>query len=149
MEKELIKSKLNHLTELSAPIFGIMSPQHMVEHLTLTLKLSSGRIKIPEFDPSEKQLAQKETLLNTPIDFPRGINAPGLQGTLLPLKNISLATSINQLIHSLEYYNNYFSENPDSKTFHPKFGKLNHEEWKKFHAKHFKHHFSQFGIWGY
>lgn len=149
MKKELIKSKLNNLTESTTPIFGIMTPQHMVEHLTLTLKLSSERIKIPEFEPSEKQLAQKDSLLNTGLEFPRGINAPGLQGTLLPLKNNSLSTSINQLIDSLEYYNNYFSEIPDSKTFHPRFGKLDHEEWEKFHAKHFKHHFSQFSIWEY
>lgn len=147
MEKNLIKMKLNNLTEASAPIFGIMSPQHMVEHMTLTVKLSSGRIKIPEFEPSEKQLMYKETLLNTPVEFPRGINAPGLQGTLLALKNDSLMASIDQLLDSLDHYNNFFSENPDSKTIHPRFGKLNHEEWEKFHAKHFRHHFSQFGIW--
>ncbi len=147
MEKELIKSKLNKLTELGAPLFGIMSSQHMIEHLTLTLKLSSDRIKIPEFEPSARQLIQKDTLLNSFIEFPRGINAPGLEGTLLALKNDSLSASIDQLIGSLEYYNQYFSENPDSKPTHPRFGKLNHTEWEKFHAKHFKHHFSQFGIW--
>lgn len=147
MEKNLIKLKINNLTESLAPIFGIMSPQHMVEHMTLTVKLSSGRIKIPEFEPSEKQLMYKETLLNTPVEFPRGINAPGLQGTLLHLKNASLTASIQQLLDSVDHYNNFFSENLESKTIHPRFGKLNHEEWEKFHAKHFKHHFSQFGIW--
>lgn len=147
MEKELIISKLDNLKELTTPVFGIMSPQHMVEHITLTLKLSSGRIKILEFEPSEKQLTQKNILLNTAIEFPRGINAPGLEGTLLALKNDSLVASVDQLIESLEYYNDYFSKNPDSKTMHPRFGKLNHEEWEKFHSKHFKHHFSQFEIW--
>lgn len=147
MEKESIKSRLQLLTEKTPSLFGIMSPQQMVEHMTLTLKLSSDRIKIPEFEPSEKQLTQKHMLLNTPIEFPKGINAPRLDVILLPFKNDSLATSINQLIESLEYYNNFFSENPGSKTVHPRFGKLNYEEWEKFHAKHFKHHFSQFDIW--
>ena len=147
MEKKLIISKLDNLKELTTPVFGIMSPQHMVEHITLTLKLSSGRIKILEFEPSENQLTQKNILLNTAIEFPRGINAPGLEGTLLALKNDSLVASVDQLLESLEYYNQYFSENPDSKPIHPRFGKLNHEEWEKFHAKHFKHHFSQFEIW--
>lgn len=147
MDKNLIKIKLNNLTESATPIFGIMSPQHMVEHLTITVKLSSGRIKVQEFEPSEKQLVYKETLLNTPIEFPRGINAPGLPGSLLDLRNDSLANSIDQLLESLDYYNNFFLENPDSKTTHPRFGKLTHDEWEKFHAKHFKHHFSQFKIW--
>lgn len=147
MEKELIKSKLNNLTESTTPEFGMMSPQHMVEHMTITVKLSAGRIKIPEFEPSEKQLIQKHTLLNTSIEFPQGIKAPGLEGTLLALKNNSLAIAIDQLIESIENYNNYFLENPDSKTLHPRFGKLSHDEWEKFHFKHFKHHFSQFCIW--
>jgi hypothetical protein len=147
MQRELYELKLNKLAPTTPAAFGIMSAQHMVEHLTLTVKLSSGRIKIPEFEPSEKQISQKEMLLNTPIEFPKGINAPGLEGVLMPLKYDSFSESIDQLLNSIDFFNAFFSTNPTSKTMHPRFGRLNHMEWEKFHAKHFQHHFSQFGIW--
>ena len=45
--------------------FGIVTSQYILEHLTLTVKISYDRIKIPEFDPNEKQLFQKRALLDS------------------------------------------------------------------------------------
>jgi hypothetical protein len=146
MEKATIESRLKSLTEHSQREFGIMSPQHMVEHLILTVKLSYGRIKIPEFEPNEKQLAQKQVLIYSEITFPRGVRAPGLGDQLLDLRFPNLESAKLELLKSLDDYSSYFDENPESKTMHPRFGKLNHEEWERFHKKHFEHHFEQFGI---
>lgn len=146
MEKETLESRLKNLTENSQREFGIMSPQHMVEHLILTVKLSYGRIKIPEFEPNEKQLAQKQALIYTEITFPRGVRAPGLGDQLLELRFSDLSTAKLELLKSINDYNSFFEETPESMTMHPRFGKLNHEEWERFHKKHFEHHFEQFGI---
>ena len=81
-----IQSRLENLTEQSERKFGIMSPQHMVEHLILTVKLSYGRIKLPEFEPTEKQLQQKHALVYTDLEFPKGVKAPGLGENLLDLR---------------------------------------------------------------
>jgi oxepin-CoA hydrolase/3-oxo-5,6-dehydrosuberyl-CoA semialdehyde dehydrogenase len=117
----------------------------MVEHLTLTLKLSAGKISIPEIVPNEKQLAQKQALLFTDIPFPQGIKAPGLPETLLELRFPDLATAKSALIASWEAYHLAFKENPALLTPHPRFGLLNNEEWERFHAKHMDHHLGQFG----
>lgn len=146
MEKESIQSRLEKLTEGSERQFGIMTPQHMVEHLILTVKLSYGRIKIPEFEPNEKQLLQKQALIYTEIQFPRGVRAPGLGEELLELRFADLESSKFQLLKSLEEYDTFFKSNPESQTMHPRFGKLTHQEWERFHKKHFEHHFGQFGI---
>jgi len=146
MDKGSIGSRLKKLTEASQREFGIMTPQHMVEHLILTIKLSYGRIKIPEFEPNEKQLLQKQALIHSDISFPRGIRAPGLGEELLALRFPDLETSKLQLLKSLEEYDSFFESNPEAKPIHPRFGKLTHQEWELFHKKHFEHHFVQFGI---
>lgn len=146
MNNQSIVSRLKSLTETSQRHFGIMTPQHMVEHLILTIKLSYGRIKIPEFEPNEKQLLQKQALIYSEITFPRGIRAPGLGEKLLDLRFPDLETSKLQLMKSIEEYEYFFVINPEEKTIHPRFGKLTHLEWELFHKKHFEHHFVQFGI---
>lgn len=143
---ESIKSRLATLEENSERQFGIMTPQHMVEHLILTVKLSYGRVKIPEFEPNEKQLLQKQALIYSEISFPRGIRAPGLGEELLDLRFDDLESSKFQLLKSLEEYDSFFESNPESQTMHPRFGKLTYQEWERFHKKHFEHHFGQFGI---
>ncbi len=108
MKKETIESRLKNLTETSERQFGIMTPQHMVEHLILTVKLSYGRIKIPEFEPNEKQLMQKQALIYSEIQFPRGVRAPGLGEELLELRFPDLETSKLQLLKSIEEYDSFF-----------------------------------------
>lgn len=145
MNKETLLQRLNQLHTTTAAQFGILTPQHMVEHLILTVKMSAGRIPIPEFVPNEKQLAQKQALLFTDIPFPKGIKAPGLPDTLLDLRFPDLETAKAELIKSWDAYQLLFKENPTKQTFHPRFGLLNFEEWERFHAKHIDHHLGQFG----
>lgn len=145
MNKETLNQRLQGLSLKAEAKFGIMTPQHMVEHLILTLKMSAGRIPIPEIVPTEKQLAQKQALLFTDLPFPQGIKAPGLPDTLLDLRFPDLETAKAELIKSWDAYHLLFQENPTKQTPHPRFGLLNFEEWERFHAKHLDHHLSQFG----
>lgn len=146
MERQLIESRILELASDTRARFGIMTPQHMLEHLTLTVKISYGRIKLPEFAPSEKHLAQKQALIYTDIEFPKGLKAPGIGEKLLDLRYENLETAKTELLKSIYNYNRHFTELPQDETIHPRFGKLNHQEWEKFHSKHFEHHFGQFGL---
>ncbi|TFV92159.1 DUF1569 domain-containing protein [Algoriphagus kandeliae] len=141
------KTNLEKLQADQEPEFGRMTPQHMVEHLTLTVKISSSRIKIPFFEPNRKQLEMKRMLLETGMDFPKEIKFPNDPGKLLPLRFPDLETAKTKLLQSLEEFEEFFNQNPTAKTMHPVLGELDKEEWERFHQKHFKHHFSQFGIW--
>ncbi len=145
MTTEILLQRIQNLTPQSEAKFGIFTPQHMVEHLTLTLKLSSGKISIPEIVPNEKQLAQKQALLFTDIPFPQGVKAPGLPDTLLELRFPDLETAKAALIASWDAYQLLFKENPTLQTLHPGFGPLNYTEWELFNAKHMDHHLGQFG----
>jgi oxepin-CoA hydrolase/3-oxo-5,6-dehydrosuberyl-CoA semialdehyde dehydrogenase len=144
MTQQEIQNSLENLSEGSNQLFGKMTPQHMVEHLIITFKLSSGRVNIPEFEPNEKQLEYKRLLLRTDMEFPKGVRAPGLPAELLPLRFDSLHTAKEKLIQAMEEFENTFSEAPDLMTLHPRFGKLTYTEWKVFHDKHLSHHLGQF-----
>ena len=145
MTKETLLQRIQHLSVTTEAQFGILTPQHMVEHLILTVKMSAGRIPIPEFVPNERQLAQKKALLFTDLPFPKGIKGPGLPDTLLDLRFPDLETAKAELIKSWDAYQLLFKENPTKQTLHPGFGLLNFDEWERFHAKHNDHHLSQFG----
>lgn len=146
MEKEQVKNRLTKLEVGTSPKFGIMTPQHMVEHLILTLKISNGRIKIPDFEPTEKQLVQKNALIHTEMKFPIGAKAPGLNDQLMDLRFPSLEAAKEELIKSIQGFEDYFSQNPEATPTHPRFGKLTQNEWIIFHRKHIDHHLGQFGV---
>ncbi|WP_026967742.1 DUF1569 domain-containing protein [Algoriphagus terrigena] len=148
MDIELIEKSLEKLGPDTPAKFGVMTPQHMIEHLTVTIKISYNRIKIPEFELTEKQRLQKAALLDTPLDFPKGVLAPGMNvGELMPLRSSDLAEAKKQLLNSISAYHGFFTADPMANSVHPRFGKLGYAEWERFHPKHFKHHFEQFGIW--
>lgn len=146
MEWNTIEARIDGLMEDTPAQFGIMTPQHMIEHLIITVKLSYGRIKLPEFEPNEKQLAQKQFLIYTDMEFPKGIKAPLIGEKLLELKYTNLETAKSELLQSIDKYKTHYAEFPKDQTVHPRFGKLNYEEWELFHRKHFQHHLGQFGI---
>lgn len=144
----IIIGPLKFLDKDQTPEFGIMTPQHMVEHLIITLKLSTGRISYPSFESSDKALAAKKKLLCTEAEMAKGIKYPGDDQKLSPLKYPTLEDAKNALIKAWDNFFLHFESNPDYSSVHPVFGAMDFDEWKLFHHKHIKHHFTQFGIWG-
>ncbi len=145
MNLQEIQTRIEKLQADSPAQFGLMTAQHMIEHLILTVKLSYGRVKIHDFEPNEKQLAQKQALIHSDILFPRGVKAPSLD-QLMDLRFPNLESAKEELLKCMGDYHITFQENKQLTTTHPRFGKLTYEEWDKFHAKHFEHHLGQFGI---
>jgi oxepin-CoA hydrolase/3-oxo-5,6-dehydrosuberyl-CoA semialdehyde dehydrogenase len=142
-----IQDSLKMLKEETKPLFGKMTAQHMVEHLIITMKLSIGKIKYPEFSPSERALNAKQILLFSDLEMPMGMTPPNDTGILNPLKYPNLEKSNEALINAWNEYLSYFENNKEEKHVHPRFGYLDYDEWNRFHFKHFMHHFKQFGIW--
>jgi oxepin-CoA hydrolase/3-oxo-5,6-dehydrosuberyl-CoA semialdehyde dehydrogenase len=142
-----IRNSLEILKDGTEPLFGKMTAQHMVEHLTITLKLSIGKIKYPPFTPSERALIAKQNLLFTELEMGMGMTPPNDTGELYPLKYPNLQKAKEALLQAWEENISYYEQNDGASEVHPRFGHLNKEEWDRFHYKHFMHHFKQFGIW--
>ena len=137
--------KLILLRVNTKPLWGKMTPQHMVEHLILAMRMSTGKLKLECFNPPEKLSTLKRFLMSS-RPLPKLFVNPAIGENLLPLEYSSLEAAKNILNQEIIDYLNHFELNPEAKTVNVTFGELNKEEWDVFHKKHFLHHFSQFGL---
>lgn len=137
--------KLISLRANTIPLWGKMTSQHMVEHLILAMRMSSGKIKLECFNPPEKLPALKRFLMSS-RPLPKLFVNPTIGENLLPLEYSSLEEAKKILNQEITDYLKYFELNPEAKTVNVTFGELNKDEWDIFHQKHFAHHFSQFGL---
>lgn len=142
-----IQYALKMLKADTKPLFGKMTAQHMIEHLTITLKLSIGKIKYPPFNPSERALKAKQNLLFTELEMGMGMTPPNDTGELYPLKYPNLEKAKEALLQAWDEFIAYYEKNDGASQVHPRFGHLNKDEWGRFHFKHMMHHYKQFGIW--
>lgn len=139
---------LTKLDKDATALWGMMTAQHAVEHLLLILSVSTGKYgsKIAIETPLEKLPKYKASLMGD-YPFPQDFKAPILpKDSLLPLVYDSLAVAKVELLKGIDAFFAYYQENPQATHTHPVFGDCNFEEWKRFHRKHFTHHFAQFGL---
>ncbi len=136
---------LNKLDPQQKPLWGKMTPQHMVEHLILAVQMSNGKLKLECSNQPDKILTLKRFLMSS-RPMPKGFVNPVIGPDNLPLNYSSLDEAKNKLEEEIEDYYRFFEENPDVRPVNVTFGELNKEEWDVFHKKHFTHHLSQFGL---
>ena len=147
MTEDKINTCLSALKEDMKPKWGIMTPQHMVEHLEYTYKIASGEIQDFEIATPEKILDKVHNSLWNYDKFPKNSQFPQLEkDTLEPLKHPDLATAIEKFKAQREKYLEFFKENPDAKLKNLVFGELNKYESYLLERKHLNHHFEQFGL---
>ncbi len=147
MTDEKIQELLNKLTVDTKPKWGIMTPQHMLEHLEYTYKIASGKIQDFETTTPEKILEKVHASLYNYDKFPRNTNFPMLEkDTLDKLNYPDLATAKEKFLEEREAYKTYFKENPEAKLNNLVFGEMNRYEWYLLERKHLNHHFEQFGL---
>lgn len=147
MTDEKIQESLNNLKEDSKPKWGIMTPQHMVEHLEYTYRIASGEIQDFDVATPEKILEKVHASLYNYDKFPKNTNFPSLEkNTLDQLKYPNLDTAKEKFLEAREQYKTYFKEHPDAKLKNLVFGELNRYESYLLERKHLNHHFEQFGL---
>lgn len=145
MKLKEFASQINNLKKNKEPMWGKMTPQHMVEHLTSTLKLATGEVQVPVYTP-ENQLATMRNFLMSNRPIPRGVVSPAVGSELPKLNNESFEEALSEFWKEFGKFESYYEENPDAKHINPAFGELSHEEWNQFMKKHMTHHFEQFGL---
>lgn len=147
MTSEKIKESLNKLTEKTKPKWGIMTPQHLMEHLEEGYRILSGEIQDFEVATPEKVLEKVHASLYNYEKFPRNTQFPTMKkGVLEDLRHPDLETAKQKMLEAREAYLNFFKENPDSRLKNMVFGMLNRYESYLLERKHLNHHFEQFGL---
>jgi oxepin-CoA hydrolase/3-oxo-5,6-dehydrosuberyl-CoA semialdehyde dehydrogenase len=142
---EVYFEKLNQLRADQKPLWGKMTPQHMVEHLYKAVQSSINEISLNIYTEERKIPVLKKLFLGDRA-LPKEFMNPAIGPELMQLEFEDLNNAITELKNVMQRYEQFFIDNPSVKTAHPVFGYLNKEEWDTFHKKHFTHHLSQFGI---
>jgi hypothetical protein len=127
------------------PIWGQMSAQHMMEHVSALLYISLGKKPFPLMVP-EEHLEKSRQWLMSPKEFRPGTQGPGLPSKPGPLRFTDIEEAREKLLGSMQRFLAHFEENPEFEVMHPAFGMLGKAEWEQFHYKHIRHHYSQFGL---
>ncbi len=147
INRDTIETYLNKLSEETKPIWGTMSPQHMVEHLDYTFRLSFGENQEFEFSTPEKILEKVHDSLYNYRSLPKNADAPQLiEKGIEKLEHENLSVAKQKLLESYDEFAIYFQEKPEATTKNVVFGHLNKFEWDLFQTKHVNHHFEQFGL---
>jgi hydroxymethylglutaryl-CoA reductase len=138
-----ITTKLNGLTKTTKPVFGKMNGQQMVEHLSLLMQISNGKVDA-DYYVSDEKTTRRKPFLDSDRELHIGFRASILSDEPTPEKFNNNTEAIADLIQQIKDFETHFKEAETEN--HPFFGELNYEYWKKFHIKHFTHHFKQFNL---
>lgn len=137
---ELLK-KLSPDTE---PSFGLMTPQHMIEHLTWAVKSSIKRNGDPTEPPNARQLGFKKFIENGAILKHRPSDKT--KADLPALKYSSLEEALAHIPEAVNRFYEHFENNPGFVAYSPFMGELTFEELELFHFQHYRFHLWQFGL---
>lgn len=140
----IIVSKFEQLKDNDKPLWGSMSAQRMIEHLTDTLVLCRGNhsisLKIPE-----ENVPRAMRFLQSEHPMPKNFNVT-FATPEMSIRNKSIQEAITEFKNEWNAFENHFKTNPGLKTLHPYFGELDIELWLMLHSKHISHHLEQFGV---
>jgi oxepin-CoA hydrolase/3-oxo-5,6-dehydrosuberyl-CoA semialdehyde dehydrogenase len=144
--KICVPSILNNIRGNEQPQWGIMTVQHMLEHLVVPLNFAIGTFRVPVFMPEEKIPRQRDFLFSV-YGLPKNFKAPFLPADRNPpLMTASLEDAKQFLSDTIQRFFDCISSDQFTTETHPVFGPLNSREWLIFQYKHFNHHFMQFGL---
>ncbi|MCG8319150.1 MAG: phenylacetic acid degradation bifunctional protein PaaZ [Cytophagales bacterium] len=146
IDKEFLAFALGKLTPDTQAAWGIMTPQHMVEHLEYNFKIAIGDIEAEIVTPGKHLEKYRDSLWNYK-SMPREYHHPHLKkGETEDLNHSGLQEAIDSVLKSYEVYEDFFKENPGMKTKNAVFGELDKQHWDLLIRKHFNHHLAQFGL---
>ena len=144
--RENLESGLAHLYEDTRAQWGLMTAQHMVEHLIFHFRTALGQLPTEIKTPEEKIEKFQESLWNFQV-MPKNFKHPLLNpDEAAPLEYTSLKEAKSALLELWDAYQAWFKANPGMETPNAVFGMLDKFHWDLLGRKHLDHHFRQFGL---
>jgi hypothetical protein len=126
--------------------WGKMDARQMVEHLAYTIGFANGRFNMEGNAEPDRLAYRKMRFFEKDVPFVQGLKVSAIPEEPMPHQFPDIEQSKDFLMNQLERFYYYHSEHPDLTPMHPVLGPLNYVEWVQFSARHFRHHFTQFGL---
>ncbi|MCB0820934.1 MAG: phenylacetic acid degradation bifunctional protein PaaZ, partial [Bacteroidetes bacterium] len=147
LNRSNISGYLSRLTAESKPNWGIMTAQHMIEHLEKGFRMATGEISGYEIDTPEEKLAKTREMIFNYRPMPREFKHPLLpKDGLDALIHADLEAAKSKMLEAWDTYETFFSDKPDLRTTNAVFGMMDKFEWDLLNNKHMNHHLAQFGL---
>lgn len=152
LEKEnFLRTKLviylQRLDPATAPKWGKMSVQQMIEHYAGdAVRNANGRLKIDSIVTPAENLERMREFMMSDKPFKENTINPLMGGEPLPLRYKTVQAAIGSLQQELIYFFEAFEKNPQLITRNPFFGDLTLEQNVQLLYKHALHHLRQFGV---
>ncbi|MDT8347551.1 MAG: phenylacetic acid degradation bifunctional protein PaaZ, partial [Flavobacteriaceae bacterium] len=130
MTSENIPFYLSKLSESTKPKWGMMTPQHMVEHLEASYRIATGEFQDFNIATPEEYIEKVQDTLWDYNPMPQGYKMPLMkENELEDLRHPDLETAKQKMLEAREAYVEYYKENPDALNKNAVFGFLNRYEW--------------------
>ena len=123
----------------------MMTPQHMVEHLTWAIKVTAKKYEGErETQPNRKQAGFQKFIQSGAVLQHRPSDKT--KADLPPLKYSSLEEAISFIPEAVQRFYNFWDANPDYIPYSSFMGEMPFEDLELFHYMHFRFHLWQFGL---
>jgi hydroxymethylglutaryl-CoA reductase len=100
LDEQIVRTQLSKLNNNSKPIFGSMSAQQMIEHLSIVTQIANGNWDVGVFVSDEKK-ARRKPFLNTENELQKAFKASFLAEEPNKLKFNSMQAAIDDLINKV------------------------------------------------
>lgn len=143
--KETYIPTLKKLKGNEVGVWGVLSPQGMIEHMTDSIGIAHGRIK-QELQTPETVLEKVRSFALSDKEFKPNTKNALMSDTPDPLRNSTIMEAIEELENEIKTFLAFYQANPDKKVLNPFFGEFNYEQWLHLLNKHAVHHLKQFNL---
>lgn len=136
---------LKKLSPDTAPNFGLMTSQHMIEHLIGALQSTIVKHEGERENPAnENQLGMQKFIRSGSVITHKPSDKT--KADLPALTNASLEAAIALVPKAVQDFYDFQDNNPDYKPYAFYMGEMLYEEIELFHFMHIKYHLWQFGL---
>lgn len=136
---------LNQLSDNEVGLWGVLSPQGMVEHMTDSIGIAYGRIQYTLQTP-EAMLPKVRAFALSDSQFKENTKNSLMSEMPAPLRNHSMTEAITELEKEINLFIDYYKKNSGVTHLNPFFGEFNYNEWLHILYKHANHHLKQFNL---
>lgn len=139
-------SLLKQIPSDTAPKWGKMTLQQMIEHFAESVRIASGKIPFTDILTPPEDLQRLRDFLMSDRPFRENTLNPLVPEVPAPVRNPSVEEALRELKSEIDYFMSVFRENNLRVTRNPFFGDLNFEQNVQWLYKHAIHHLRQFGV---
>ena len=136
---------LNTLNPETEKNFGLMTPQHMVEHLVKAMESATVKYEGERESPAtEKQLGMQQFIKSGSVLSHRPSDKT--TADLPPLRYDTLEEAISHMPKAVQEFYDFWDSNPNYVPYASFLGEVSFEDVELFHYMHIRYHLWQFGL---